>query len=53
MHTRIESLLEESYNERMHLLVFLKMQRPGAFMRFMVLAAQGKHYTCELSRKTH
>lgn len=37
----IESLLEESYNERMHLLVFLKMQRPGAFMRFMVLAAQG------------
>jgi ubiquinol oxidase len=38
---RIESLLEESYNERMHLLVFLKMQRPGRFMRFMVLAAQG------------
>jgi hypothetical protein len=37
----IESLLEESYNERMHLLVFLKMQRPGPFMRFMVLAAQG------------
>lgn len=37
----IESLLEESYNERMHLLVFLKMQKPGAFMRFMVLAAQG------------
>ncbi|KAH7080665.1 alternative oxidase-like protein [Paraphoma chrysanthemicola] len=37
----IESLLEESYNERMHLLVFLKMQQPGLFMRFMVLAAQG------------
>lgn len=37
----IESLLEESYNERMHLLVFLKMQRPGPFMRFMVLGAQG------------
>ncbi|KAF1939591.1 alternative oxidase-like protein [Clathrospora elynae] len=37
----IESLLEESYNERMHLLVFLKMQKPGRFMRFMVLAAQG------------
>jgi ubiquinol oxidase len=34
-------LLEESYNERMHLLVFLKMQQPGRFMRFMVLAAQG------------
>ncbi|KAF1916364.1 alternative oxidase-like protein [Ampelomyces quisqualis] len=37
----IETLLEESYNERMHLLVFMKMQRPGRFMRFMVLAAQG------------
>ncbi|KAL5114408.1 inducible alternative oxidase 2 [Pleosporales sp. CAS-2024a] len=37
----IETLLEESYNERMHLLVFLKMQKPGPFMRFMVLAAQG------------
>lgn len=37
----IETLLEESYNERMHLLVFLKMHQPGRFMRFMVLAAQG------------
>jgi ubiquinol oxidase len=25
----------------MHLLVFLKMQKPGPFMRFMVLTAQG------------
>lgn len=25
----IESLLEESYNERMHLLTFLKMAEPG------------------------
>ncbi len=38
---RIESLLEESYNERMHLLVFLKMNQPGPFMRLMVLGAQG------------
>jgi hypothetical protein len=38
---RIESLLEESFNERMHLLTFLKMQQPGRFMRFMVLVAQG------------
>lgn len=37
----IETLLEESFNERMHLLVFLKMQKPGPFMRFMVLVAQG------------
>ncbi|KAF2635814.1 alternative oxidase [Massarina eburnea CBS 473.64] len=37
----IESLLEESYNERMHLLTFLNMSQPGWFMRFMVLGAQG------------
>lgn len=37
----IETLLEESYNERMHLLIFLKMCEPGLFMRIMVLGAQG------------
>ena len=37
----IETLLEESYNERMHLLTFLKMSEPGWFMRVMVLGAQG------------
>ncbi|KAF1820637.1 alternative oxidase [Dissoconium aciculare CBS 342.82] len=37
----METLLEESYNERMHLLTFLKMAEPGWFMRFMVLATQG------------
>lgn len=37
----IETLLEESYNERMHLLTFLKMGEPGWFMRLMVLGAQG------------
>ncbi|KAJ4341178.1 inducible alternative oxidase 2 [Didymella glomerata] len=37
----IETLLEESYNERMHLLTFLKMSKPGPFMRLMVLGAQG------------
>lgn len=37
----IESLLEEAYNERMHLLTFLKMADPGWFMRFMCLGAQG------------
>lgn len=37
----IETLLEESYNERMHLLTFLKMKEPGLFMRTMVLGAQG------------
>ena len=34
----IETLLEESYNERMHLLTFLKMAEPGWFMRTMVLS---------------
>ena len=40
-HGWIETLLEESYNERMHLLTFLKMYEPGWFMRTMVLGAQG------------
>lgn len=38
---RIETLLEEAFNERMHLLTFLKMAEPGWFMRLMVLGAQG------------
>ncbi|KAK5115700.1 Alternative oxidase, mitochondrial precursor [Meristemomyces frigidus] len=37
----IETLLEESFNERMHLLTFLKMAEPGWFMRLMILGAQG------------
>ncbi|KAA8570295.1 hypothetical protein EYC84_002602 [Monilinia fructicola] len=37
----IETLLEEAYNERMHLLTFLKMYEPGLFMRTMILGAQG------------
>lgn len=35
----IETLLEESFNERMHLLTFLKMAEPGWFMRVMVLGS--------------
>jgi hypothetical protein len=37
----IETLLEESYNERMHLLTFMKICEPGLFMRAMLLGAQG------------
>lgn len=37
----IETLLEEAYNERMHLLTFLKLRQPGWFMRVMILGAQG------------
>lgn len=33
--------MEEAYNERMHLLTFLKMAEPGLFMKLMVLGAQG------------
>lgn len=40
----IETLLEESYNERMHLLIFLKMGEPGWFMRLAVLGAQGTFF---------
>lgn len=37
----IETLLEEAYNERMHLLTFIKLTKPGFMMRLMVLGAQG------------
>ncbi|KAK4161513.1 mitochondrial alternative oxidase [Cladorrhinum sp. PSN259] len=40
----IKTLLEESYNERMHLLTFLTMYKPGFIMRAMVFAAQGVFY---------
>ncbi|KAH0843735.1 hypothetical protein AYO21_08196 [Fonsecaea monophora] len=37
----IETMLEDAYNERMHLLTFLKMAEPGMFMKLMILGAQG------------
>lgn len=37
----VHTLLEEAENERMHLLTFLELKKPGAFMRLMVLGAQG------------
>jgi len=37
----IETMLEDAYNERMHLLTFLKMAEPGWFMKLMILGAQG------------
>lgn len=42
--SRIETLLEEAYNERMHLLTFMKMAEPGWFMKIMILGAQGVFY---------
>lgn len=40
----IETLLEEAYNERMHLLTFLKMCEPGWFLKFLILGAQGVYF---------
>lgn len=37
----IETMLEDAYNERMHLLTFMQMAKPGWFMRMMILGAQG------------
>lgn len=41
---RIETLLEEAYNERMHLLTFMKIAEPGLFMKTMIIGAQGVFY---------
>ncbi len=40
----IETLLEEAYNERMHLLTFMKIAEPGRFMKLMIIGAQGVFY---------
>lgn len=40
-HAWIETLLEEAYNERLHLLTFLHFRQPGWFMRMMILGGQG------------
>ena len=37
----IHTLLAEAENERMHLLTFLELKKPGPFMRLSVLLAQG------------
>lgn len=37
----IETLYDEAYNERMHLLTFLKIGKPGIFSRTMLYIGQG------------
>lgn len=37
----IETLLDEAYNERMHLITFLDVYKPGFVMRALLLGAQG------------
>ena len=39
-HGWIHTLLEEAENERMHLLVFVSMKRPGPLFRLAVIGAQ-------------
>lgn len=41
IYSRIETLLEEAYNERMHLLTFLSLAKPGPLMKIMIIGAQG------------
>ncbi|BFZ59934.1 inducible alternative oxidase 2 [Saitoella coloradoensis] len=41
---RLETLLSEAENERMHLLTFLEMRHPGWFMRTMIILGQGVFY---------
>lgn len=40
-HGWIHTLLEEAENERMHLLTFMRLKRPGPFFRAAVLVVQG------------
>ena len=45
-HGWIHTLLEEAENERMHLLTFLKLRRPGPIFRASVVLTQvGAHLT--------
>jgi len=37
----IHTLLEEAENERMHLLTYLELKKPGPFFRFMIWGSQG------------
>ena len=37
----IETLLEEAENERMHLMTFMTIKKPGPMTRLMIVGAQG------------
>jgi hypothetical protein len=37
----IETLLEEAENERMHLMTFMVIKKPGFWMRLMIVGSQG------------
>lgn len=40
-HGWIHTLLEEAENERMHLLTFLHLRKPGPIFKFTIVGAQG------------
>lgn len=40
----IHTLMEEAENERMHLLTFVEIRKPGPFMRSLVFLSQGVFY---------
>ncbi|PWN47851.1 alternative oxidase [Violaceomyces palustris] len=40
----IHTMLEDAENERLHLITALTLAKPGRFMRFMVILAQGVFY---------
>ncbi|ODQ78428.1 hypothetical protein BABINDRAFT_172224 [Babjeviella inositovora NRRL Y-12698] len=40
-HAWIETLLDEAYNERMHLLTFMKLGKPGWFTSMIIYVGQG------------
>ncbi len=41
-HGWIHTLLEEAENERMHLLTFMSLRKPGPVLKVMVVALQGE-----------
>ncbi len=46
----IHTLLEEAENERMHLLTFLELRRPGPLFRAMVMGGQGESLSITTAR---
>ena len=42
----IETLLDEAYNERMHLLTFIKIGKPSWFTRSIIYVGQGFSLMC-------
>lgn len=42
----IQTLLDEAENERMHLMVFIKIAQPNLFERLVILLVQGIFFNC-------